>query len=241
MSQVPPGAFCNIQLGNAIRAHPKHQTFTSGNLALPRGTRYVFVQYEPAFTPADVNARMVTQDITEWIYRVGTIAADYRHVRCAVIAPVTQKGVVTWQGTVWDLDDRGQGIKKVAVHNSPWVYNDPTRGGFPSGYVFYGTTTMTDTQIGQIGTCCISSFPIRPKDALKLTNIATAGGFARANAIYTLQNNNCSKFAHYIANQIANQHGAPAVVRLNNHFAAKISVLSRHAQRGQIVQAYVAP
>ncbi len=62
---------------------------------------------------------------------------------------MTQAGVV-WQGTVWDLDDNSEtGIKKkVGIHATPWVYNDPTRAnGIASGYVFYGITNVTDNQI----------------------------------------------------------------------------------------------
>jgi hypothetical protein len=141
----------NLQLGNAIRTHPQYQNTT--NLALQAGYRYVFVQYEPGFKLKDVSKEMLIKDFTEWVYRVGTMASDYRHVRCTVIAPVVQHGTVVWQGTVWDLDDTGTGgVKKVAIHANPWVYNDPTRhDGIASGYVFYGITRFTDAQIQSAG------------------------------------------------------------------------------------------
>ncbi len=52
-------------------------------------------------------------------------------------------------------------------------------------------------------------------------------GYWNSNPVYTLVNNNCAKFAHYLANLIADQRGTAVVRHVRRHYAAKISVLQR--------------
>jgi hypothetical protein len=211
---VPTNQLCNIQLGNAIRTNNAFANKT--NLALPAGQRYVFVQYEPRFLRSDLSLSLLRSDISEWIYRMGTMVSGYRHVRCVVVSPPSQPNGA-WQGKVWDLDDSGPGTKKTAQRASQWAYNDPDRNnGLSSGYVFYGTTNLRDEQISAIAAQYVSSRPV-----------------------YTLTDNNCCKFAHYLAGSIADSHGTSVVYRVQNHYAAKVSVFSKKTQSMQIVQGIV--
>lgn len=149
---IPLQHFANIQLGNAIRTHPAYTNTTK----LPLDTKFIFVQYEVPFEFKDLKSETFKKDFSEWVYRLGTIGSGYRHVRCAVIKLTkgTEKTPV-WSGKVWDFDDGGEGGKKKSAQRaSSWIYNDPNRtDGSGSGYVFYGTTTMTDEQISDAGAC----------------------------------------------------------------------------------------
>ncbi|KAK0710322.1 hypothetical protein B0T26DRAFT_679612 [Lasiosphaeria miniovina] len=172
---IPLVQRANVQLLTAIRAHP---TFSSFQTPVA-GTKYVFVQYEVPYNSSDVDKNLLVSDPGVWVYRIGAIGSGYLHVRCTVLHVQTSSdGQHARTGTCYDFADAQGTVKKSEAKVSPWTFNDHMRAdGSGSGYVFYCTTSEIVAAIAALG-------------------------YVNSNPIYTLDNNNCSKFAHYLANAI---------------------------------------